>query len=43
MIRRLKNPTTLATYAVLLVAAAYGIGNLLADVAALLLNPRLRA
>lgn len=28
---------------VLLVAAAYGIGNLLADVAALLLNPRLRA
>jgi peptide/nickel transport system permease protein len=29
--------------AVLLVAAAYGIGNLLADVAALLLNPRLRS
>ncbi len=28
---------------VLLVAAAYGIGNLIADVAALLLNPRLRA
>ncbi len=29
--------------AVLVVAAAYGIGNLLADVAALLLNPRLRS
>lgn len=28
--------------AVLVVAAAYGIGNLLADVAAMLLNPRLR-
>jgi peptide/nickel transport system permease protein len=28
---------------VLLVAASYGIGNLMADVAALLLNPRLRA
>ncbi|MBE9604543.1 ABC transporter permease [Acetobacteraceae bacterium H6797] len=28
---------------VLLVAAAYGIGNLIADVAALLLNPRLRS
>jgi peptide/nickel transport system permease protein len=28
---------------VLIVAAAYGIGNLLADVAALLMNPRLRS
>jgi peptide/nickel transport system permease protein len=27
---------------VLVVAAAYGVGNLLADIAALLLNPRLR-
>lgn len=33
-------PTLQAT--VLLIAAAYGIGNLLADVAALYLNPRLR-
>lgn len=29
--------------AVLVVAAAYGLGNLLADIAALLLNPRLRS
>ncbi|MGY6251071.1 ABC transporter permease [Bosea thiooxidans] len=34
-------PTIQAT--VLVVAAAYGLGNLLADVAALLLNPRLRS
>jgi peptide/nickel transport system permease protein len=27
---------------VLVVAAAYGVGNLVADIAALLLNPRLR-
>ena len=33
-------PTIQAT--VLVVACAYGIGNLLADIAALLINPRLR-